>query len=147
MWIDMFPLENLQDSRRLPKAVNITPRKPKKFQLRVIIYNTEEVVLDDINMVTGEKTSDIYIKGFFGNREEDAQKTDTHYRSLNGEGNFNWRFIFDFEYLPNEEKIVYTQKHTFSLYTTEIKVDPICKRSFFFISNNHIVIISVDTFF
>jgi hypothetical protein len=36
---------------------------------------------------------------------EDAQSTDVHYRSLTGEGNFNWRFIFPFEYLAAEEKV------------------------------------------
>ncbi|KAK9882265.1 hypothetical protein WA026_020371 [Henosepilachna vigintioctopunctata] len=37
---------------------------------------------------------------------ENVQSTDVHYRSLTGEGNFNWRFIFPMEYLPNEDKIV-----------------------------------------
>lgn len=27
-------------------------------------------------------------------------------RSLDGEGNFNWRFIFDFEYVPQEGRMV-----------------------------------------
>jgi hypothetical protein len=36
---------------------------------------------------------------------EDAQSTDVHYRSLTGEGNFNWRFVFPFEYLAAEEKV------------------------------------------
>jgi hypothetical protein len=38
---------------------------------------------------------------------------------------FNWRFIFDFEYLPNESKILY---HTKSLFKSElIKIEPIRK--------------------
>lgn len=37
---------------------------------------------------------------------QDVQSTDIHYRSLTGEGNFNWRFIFPFEYLAAEERIV-----------------------------------------
>lgn len=41
---------------------------------------------------------------------EDKQETDIHYRSLTGEGNFNWRFIFPFDYLVAEEKIVVTKK-------------------------------------
>uniref|UniRef100_A0A672R9G5 Dysferlin-like n=1 Tax=Sinocyclocheilus grahami TaxID=75366 RepID=A0A672R9G5_SINGR len=35
--------------------------------------------------------------------EENKQKTDVHYRSLGGEGNFNWRFLFPFHYLPAEQ--------------------------------------------
>ena len=33
-------------------------------------------------------------------------------RSLTGEGNFNWRFIFDFNYLDIEEKIVYEKRES-----------------------------------
>ena len=33
---------------------------------------------------------------------DDIQATDVHYRSLTGEGNFNWRFVYPFEYLPAE---------------------------------------------
>ncbi len=36
---------------------------------------------------------------------EDVQATDVHYRSLTGEGNFNWRFLYPFQYLPAEEKV------------------------------------------
>lgn len=42
--------------------------------------------------------------------EEDKQKTDVHYRSLAGEGNFNWRFVFTMEYLPMEQVCVLTKK-------------------------------------
>lgn len=37
---------------------------------------------------------------------QDVQSTDIHYRSLTGEGNFNWRFLFPFDYLAAEERIV-----------------------------------------
>lgn len=40
---------------------------------------------------------------------QDIQSTDIHYRSLTGEGNFNWRFIFPFDYLAAEERIVLTR--------------------------------------
>ena len=44
-------------------------------------------------------------------------------RSLTGEGNFNWRFIFPFDYLLAEEKIVISRKETlFSWDETETKV-------------------------
>lgn len=41
---------------------------------------------------------------------EDLQKTDVHYNSLNGEGNFNWRFIFRFVYSKSENLMVVKKK-------------------------------------
>jgi hypothetical protein len=54
---------------------------------------------------------------------EDCQCTDIHYRSLTGEGNFNWRFIYPFDYLVAEEKIVISRKESlFSWDETECKI-------------------------
>ena len=56
---------------------------------------------------------------------EDAQATDVHYRSLTGEGNFNWRFVFPFDYLAAEEKIVISKKESmFSWDENVTKVPP-----------------------
>jgi len=40
------------------------------------------------------------------------QKTDVHYRSLTGEGIFNWRFIFTLDYLAAEHVCVLSEKVT-----------------------------------
>lgn len=54
---------------------------------------------------------------------EDCQCTDIHYRSLTGEGNFNWRFIYPFDYLVAEQKIVISRKESlFSWDETECKI-------------------------
>jgi len=46
-----------------------------------------------------------------------------HLRSLTGEGNFNWRFIYPFDYLVAEERIVISRKDTmFSWDETETKI-------------------------
>ncbi|XP_028250241.1 fer-1-like protein 6 [Parambassis ranga] len=106
MWVDMFPME-------LPHpgpSVDISPRKPKGYELRIIIWNTEDVILDDSNFLTGQKSSDIYVKGWLKGLEDDRQETDVHYNSLTGEGNFNWRLVFPFSYLPAEK--VQTHTHT-----------------------------------
>lgn len=44
--------------------------------------------------------------------EHTKQKTDVHYRSLGGEGNFNYRFLFPFHYLPAEQVCVVDRKVT-----------------------------------
>lgn len=54
---------------------------------------------------------------------DDCQCTDIHYRSLTGEGNFNWRFIYPFDYLEAEERIVISRKESvFSWDETECKI-------------------------
>ena len=42
--------------------------------------------------------------------QDEKQETDVHYRSLNGEGNFNWRFCFPIEYIPPEQVLVIKKK-------------------------------------
>ncbi|XP_061667432.1 otoferlin isoform X3 [Syngnathoides biaculeatus] len=119
MWVDMFPM----DTPAPGPAIEISPRKPKSFELRVIIWNTDDVILEDDAFLTGEKMSDIYVRGWLKGQQEDRQDTDVHYHSLTGEGNFNWRFVFPFDYLMAEEKIVMSKKESmFSWDETEYKI-------------------------
>nr|XP_055041938.1 otoferlin isoform X4 [Misgurnus anguillicaudatus] len=152
MWVDMFPM----DVPAPGPAIEISPRKPKRYELRVIIWNTDEVILEDDDYFTGEKSSDIFVRGFelrviiwntddvileddafmtgekmsdiyvrgwLKGQQEDKQDTDVHYHSLTGEGNFNWRFLFPFDYLMAEEKIVISKKESmFSWDETEYKI-------------------------
>ena len=41
---------------------------------------------------------------------DETQKNDTHFHSLNGEGNFNWHFVFVFDYLLAEKVMVIRKK-------------------------------------
>lgn len=65
------------------------------------------------------KLSFRWIKG----QQEDKQDTDVHYHSITGEGNFNWRFVYPFDYLMAEEKIVISKKESmFAWDETEYKI-------------------------
>ncbi|XP_070758115.1 fer-1-like protein 4 [Enoplosus armatus] len=117
MWVDLFPTDV-----PAPPPVDIKPRLPEQYELRVIIWNTDDVFLDDVNPFTGDPSSDIYVKGWIKGLEGDKQETDVHFSSLTGEGNFNWRFVFRFDYLPTEKEVVYKKKESiFSLEESEFR--------------------------
>lgn len=99
MWIEIFDARN-----KVPDSLDISPPAANVFELRVIIWNVKDVTLNDRN-IFGDVMSDIYVKAWISN-VGDAQKTDTHYRSLNGEGNFNWRMIFKFKYSYGEDMMI-----------------------------------------
>jgi len=52
-----------------------------RYELRVIIWNTRDVILDETS-ITGERMSDIYVKGWMSGLYDDRQKTDVHYRFI-----------------------------------------------------------------
>ena len=58
MWVDMF-----KKADAVPPPVDISPRKPEKYALRIVVWNTSDVVLDEVSVATGEAMSDIYVKG------------------------------------------------------------------------------------
>lgn len=56
--------------------------------------------------------------------EGNKQKTDVHYRSLGGEGNFNYRLLFPFHYLPAEQLCTIDKKVHFKQNTTVCACSP-----------------------
>lgn len=49
-----------------------------------------------------------------------------HVRSLDGSGNFNWRFIFPFDYMPAEKCLVISKKVIAKIITYKYKTFLIC---------------------
>ena len=58
MWVDIFPNDG-----NIPDPIDISPRKPEKYVLRIVVWNTKDVVLDEESIISGEAMSDIYVKG------------------------------------------------------------------------------------
>ena len=129
MWVDIFPTPREKAEQALyhiPPPIIITQRIPKSYQLRLVIYNVKDCIFMDKSM--GLKMTDIYVRGFLRGMEQDRQKTDTHWRSLNGEGMFNWRMVLDFEYIPSEDCIVVKKKtnmFTLAKHAEEVKLPPV----------------------
>ncbi|CAH0577888.1 unnamed protein product [Chrysodeixis includens] len=106
MWVDIFPLDA---DIYIPPAVDITPRKLEDYELRAVIFDVQDVRLDD----HGKTVSDICVRAWVDTVEQ-AQYTDVHYSSLSGEGSFNWRMIFHFQYHHAEKKLVRKEKGPFT---------------------------------
>ncbi|XP_066944947.1 myoferlin-like isoform X4 [Macrobrachium rosenbergii] len=120
LWVDLFPA-NISP---LPPAVDITPRQPQKYILRVVIYNVFEAPLQETSFVAKEKMSDVYVKGWLQGTNN-VQKTDIHYRCMDGEANFNWRLVYHLEMIEAEQVMVVEHKeHAWSLKSTQQRRPP-----------------------
>jgi len=86
LWVDIFSAE---DAKKYP-LINIQPPPPVEYELRVIIWGCKEVTIKD----TLTDANDLYITGAIDTPGVPIQSTDTHLRSHNGKGNFNWRMKF-----------------------------------------------------
>ncbi|CAG0913749.1 unnamed protein product [Notodromas monacha] len=120
LFVDIFP-----KSMGSPgPSLSIEPRIPTKYILRAVIWNTKDVVMQETSVVTGESMSDIFVKAFLQGRIQESQKTDIHYRSMDGEGQFNWRMVFSFDYLEAEQVIVHKESKGLWKDSRELKVPP-----------------------
>jgi len=81
------------DEARASPPRDIGPPPPLEFELRVVVWNVSKCVLRD------EKMSDIFVSAYLDGAPTNkltgkAQTTDTHWRSEDGEGAFNWRIVY-----------------------------------------------------
>ena len=82
----------------------------RRYELRIVVHDTLQVQAADKSLFGGSgDTSDIYVKSWLKGTY-DTQETDVHYRAQQGEGNFNWRFVFPLEYFSTEQAMIVKYK-------------------------------------
>lgn len=83
-------------------------------------------ILDEVISLIHDSAQEVLLftlNSWLKGQQEDKQDTDVHYHSITGEGNFNWRFVYPFDYLMAEEKIVISKKESmFAWDETEYKI-------------------------
>lgn len=100
-WLEAFPAS---DARLYP-YVDISPPKKEMFELRVIVWHAAKMLASDY---IGDM-NDLFFVGHLlyrddhGRIQDVVQETDTHLRAKNGNGNFNYRFVFKNIQLPLEQ--------------------------------------------
>eukprot|EP00756_Hemistasia_phaeocysticola_P010358 Hpha_TRINITY_DN15011_c1_g3::TRINITY_DN15011_c1_g3_i4::g.126376::m.126376 len=105
MWVELIRTE------KIPKTpvLKIAPPPPEKYELRAVVWKVSGCIMDDTN-IFGDKMTDIYVKNYLQPDDHDGkcgeQDTDTHYRSQDGEGSFNFRMKWDVTYLRHCKQIV-----------------------------------------
>eukprot|EP01156_Anaeramoeba_ignava_P017863 Anaeramoba_ignava/a90184_286.p1 GENE.a90184_286~~a90184_286.p1 ORF type:complete len:1304 (+),score=348.32 a90184_286:131-4042(+) len=82
MWVEILTEEQARNTPQTP----LNPPVPENFEIRSVAWNTKDVVFKDKNM------SDIFVTCQLNDGKR--QRSDIHWRSTDGKGSFNWRFVF-----------------------------------------------------
>ncbi|PAV74363.1 hypothetical protein WR25_07925 [Diploscapter pachys] len=106
----------------VPPPYDISPRQPDKYQLRVAVFNVCSAI--PIKKSFNEPVNDLYVKVFVNGMKK-ADRTDVHYRSLDGMGEFNWRFLLNVDYNPWERKLYCYRKTRLFRKARDELVDPL----------------------
>jgi len=94
MWIELMTPEEAATTEPYP----IAPPKKEPFELRIIVWETKNVVPKD--KILGKESSDQFVVTKLLDHAESVQKTDTHNSVMDGCGKFNWRIIYGTVFLP-----------------------------------------------
>eukprot|EP00698_Gefionella_okellyi_P008992 TRINITY_DN2257_c0_g1_i2.p1 TRINITY_DN2257_c0_g1~~TRINITY_DN2257_c0_g1_i2.p1 ORF type:complete len:1294 (-),score=282.18 TRINITY_DN2257_c0_g1_i2:252-4133(-) len=111
MWVEILTVDEAARTPPFP----ITPPRPEKYELRVVLWETKDCALKyntpKLNALgidarcclccRDPAMSDIFVSANLEGPGEEAQKTDIHYRSKDGTGKFYWRMVFPLS-LPAE---------------------------------------------
>ncbi|KAI5630708.1 c2 domain-containing protein [Phthorimaea operculella] len=108
LWVDIFPLDT---DTYVPPPRDISSRKVEEYELRVVVWDVQSLLVGQGDW----KTANLYVQIYLGS-DENAQQTDIHYNSISGEGNFNWRMVFSFQYNHAERKMINTERGPFTEY-------------------------------
>uniref|UniRef100_A0A9J2PV42 C2 domain-containing protein n=1 Tax=Ascaris lumbricoides TaxID=6252 RepID=A0A9J2PV42_ASCLU len=120
MFVDLLPLH----AGPIKPPLDISPRRPVQYQLRAVVWGVHGALLSKTTM--GKKVADLYVKCFLeGSKKE--ERTDIHFRSVDGNASFNWRFVINFDYDIWEQKVVFSKRKRFSRAKVEHLRDPILK--------------------
>ena len=107
MWLEMFKASEKSQQH----IWKISPEPITEFQVRFIIWETEDMELMDI-----EGTSDIYVIGYLG--QKDRQKTDVHFRCQTGNASFNWRMLLPLQ-LPIQKPELTIQVYDKDIFSSD----------------------------
>lgn len=109
LWVELIP-KKMQT--KFPKE-NICAPPKYKFELRTIIWGTQDCVFKD----ELEKCNDLYVRGSPANME--AMETDVHWR-CRAKGSFNWRWKFTVFYPLRTEDDYGSDRFKISLWDKDI---------------------------
>lgn len=88
MFVEVLPL----NISKVMKPIKIEPPPPEEFELRLIIWETKDLLF-------GGKGKDVFFKVFYDPEgylsEDQVKETDTHFNCKNGIAKFNWRMKFN----------------------------------------------------
>jgi hypothetical protein len=88
LWVDIMTPE---EARKNPPE-DIRPPQPERWQVRAIVWTVSKVIFDG--------KVDLFVTAKLGDQKH--QLTDTHWSSPDGNGEFNWRMIWDV-IIPNRK--------------------------------------------
>jgi len=94
MWIELMTPEEAAAHEPYP----IAPPQKENFELRIIVWETKNVVPKD--KILGKDSSDQFVVTKLLDHAESVQKTDVHDSVMDGCGKFNWRIIYGSVFLP-----------------------------------------------